>query len=60
VYSLKLTFVNRPFLEGVLDNCPNYFLSPYYYLIFNIYILKPYYINYNPLLDIIIHTLYYN
>jgi hypothetical protein len=35
--------------RGVLDNCSTYFLSPYYYLIFNIYILKPPYINYNPL-----------
>jgi hypothetical protein len=42
--------------RGGIKKCLTYFLSPYYYLIFNIYILKPPYINYNPLL----HTLYFN
>jgi hypothetical protein len=41
--------------RGVLDNCPTYFLSPYYFFNFLIYmyILKPPYINYNPLFHII-------
>ncbi len=44
--------------KGVLNNCPTYFLSPYYYLIIYIYIN-------HPILIIIhcfklLHTLYYN
>jgi hypothetical protein len=39
--------------RGVLNNCPYYFLSPYYCLISNIYILKPPYTNYNILFQII-------
>jgi hypothetical protein len=55
VQSLGFTCVKRPFLRGVLNNFPAYsFSSPYYYIyIFKIYILKPPYINYNPLFQII-------
>jgi hypothetical protein len=51
IYVRQTTIFKR-----VLDNCATNFLSPYYYLFFNIYVLKPPYINYNPLL----HALYYN
>jgi len=45
------------FRRGI-KKCLTYFLSPYYYLIFNIYILKPPYINYNPLLHIITYLIF--
>jgi len=34
--------------RGVLDNCPTYFYHLIIILLFNIYILKPVYVNYNP------------
>ncbi len=41
----------------VLYNCPTYFLSAYYYLFFDKYILKSSYINYNPLFQIITYLI---
>jgi hypothetical protein len=44
--------------KGVLDNCPTYFLSPYYYMIIiYIYILQSPYINYNSLFHIITYPI---
>jgi hypothetical protein len=44
--------VKGPLLRGVLNNFPIYFLS--FLIIFtNLYILKSFYINYNPLFQII-------
>jgi len=51
IYAHQTTIFKR-----VLDNCPTYFLSSYYYLIFY-YIYKPPYINYNLLFQIIIHPI---
>jgi len=47
----------QPFLKGVLDNCPTYFLSTSYYLILYYIHIKATYINYNPLFHIITHLI---
>jgi hypothetical protein len=55
----QMTIFRRQRVGGgvVLDNCSTYSLSPYYYLFFNIYILKPPYINYNILFQIIMYPI---
>jgi hypothetical protein len=47
------TCIKRPFLGGVLYNFPTYLYHPTIIWFSNIYILKPPYINYNPLFQII-------
>jgi hypothetical protein len=57
MWSLGFTYIKTIF-RGVLNNCPTYFLSFYYYLFSNICILKPPYVNYNPLFQIITYPIF--